>query len=234
MIDHDEEVTLRLRAPVRISLPQGPPPPGGFPALVALHGHGETPERLARHLRLPARTPYARIHPGAPHPILVGRGEQRRQGRSWYVYTGDAAAFAEELRRAERLLLDGLEEILASHPIRRDGLVLMGFSQGGYLAATTALRHRDLFRGLVAVSSRIKTEILESELAGAAGYPVLVVHGNADDRVPPDPQRKEVERLLAAGLDVRTCFHPGGHHLGAEVGRAVHAFVTELLEGEAG
>jgi len=172
-----ETCACRLETPFRLELPPGSAPAGGHPLLVALHFRGGSGERLARKLQSPEPLPYARLFLSGPIPAVIGEGEARRVGYSWYSYTGDRAALLEELVRAESCLLDCLEQVGGRHPVDLDRMVVLGHSQGGYLASFAALRRRNRFRGLVAVSCRIKHEVLGEALEAAAGFPVLGIHG---------------------------------------------------------
>ena len=213
----------------RLDIPEGPVPPGGHPLVVALHGHGENGTRFARLLGLEASGPFATLYPTAPHTITAQGRDGPRDGSSWYTYIGDAAALLAELARAENHLLETLRAATQGQPVNLQRSVLLGHSQGGYLASFTALRNRNFFRGLVAISCRVKTEVLTEEIAAAPGYPILCIHGKRDRSVLPEPQIEEVERLKEAGLDVRLHLHDRGHGVRPETGSIVREFAAEVL-----
>jgi predicted esterase len=131
-------------------------------------------------------------------------------GASWYQYTGDQAAFLRELAFAERYLVDVLEDAARAHPIDPTRVVLMGYSQGGYLGGVAALRARARYRGFVGVACRVKVEALASEIAAARGYPMLLLHGARDDQTPLAAQQAAHAQLIGAGVDATLHVHEGG------------------------
>ena len=226
-------IPVHWTAGYRLELPPGAPPPGGFPILLALHGFGEDGDTMAERLGPREGATCARLLPDGPFPVELREGERRRIGRAWYQYDGDQETFLRALTWGQDHLRRLLEAVAERHPVDPRRVVLLGFSQGGYLASAAALRERDRYRGLVAVACRIKTEILSDELAAARGYPVLVVHG-ARDRATPCAMQEEAVRVLAgAGLEVEVELHPRGHRLPPESVPRIHTFVDAVLNDAA-
>jgi len=210
-------------------LPTARAPRGGFPVLVALHGYGADAGRMRAQLRGLERAPYARLFLDAPFPTLVREEVPVREGRTWYVYTGDQPAFVRALEFGADFVDRALRRVAAEHPIDARRAALLGYSQGGYLAAYAALRAPRRWRGLVAIACRVKVEALADSLPRARGFPVLVIHGRDDRSVLLDPQRRAVETLKAHGVDVELNVHPGGHGLSRALVPAIDAFVRRAL-----
>jgi len=222
--------SIYVEASYRLELPTGRAPADGWPLLVALHCKGDTGERLAERFRVSEPLPYARLFPSGPVPMILGEaGKGCSVGRSWYSYTGDPDALQEELCRAESILLECVDQVAGHHDVDARRVVALGHSQGGYLASYTALRHRDRFAGLVAVSCRIKHEVLGPELAAAAGYPVLGIHGEKDQSVLPGPQKEAFEVLRRHRLDAVLHLHRGGHGIRRSTLPIIDAFVRRVL-----
>lgn len=215
----------RIPVRVRVELPDAEPPPSGFPFALCLHGYGESAASFAERLALP-EAGFARVFLDAPSEVVVGKGDERRIGRSWYAYTGDQPAFLESLERAEGFVVDAMECIVAGSPLDPRRAVMIGYSQGGYLGSWMAFRHRSRFAGLVAISCRVKTEVLDDEIAAATGYPVLVVHGERDPATAFEPQARSVGVLESAGVDVNFHVHDGGHG----IRRAVLPVIADFVE----
>ena len=140
------------------------PEPGPAPLLVALHGQGMSADRFLRILLPLDKGPLRLVIPEGMYPYEIRREDRIVIGYSWYLYRGDQAEFRAHLARSEEHLRSLLDEIEARHPVDRKRSVLLGFSQGGYLAGFVGLRHRDRFGGLVIASARLKHEFLEKEL----------------------------------------------------------------------
>ncbi|HYC79326.1 MAG TPA: dienelactone hydrolase family protein, partial [Planctomycetota bacterium] len=213
-----------------LKTPGGPAPRDGFPVLLALHGFGDDGPRLDARLTIPDEAPYARLFPDAPFPV-EGKDDagRPRLGRSWYAYDGDQERFLSALRFAEGYLRDALDAAARRAPVDPRRVVLFGYSQGGYLAAVAAFRDRTRYRALAGAACRVKTEALGRELIGAAGYPVLLLHGRADAHTPLDRQEAAVAELRRAGVDVALKVHDGGHGLRRDAGVEVDAFVRRAF-----
>jgi predicted esterase len=212
-----------------LTLPAGAPPAGRWPVLLGLHGFGESGERLAARLAGLEGAPYARLYPDGPFPIEMREPEGSRIGATWYQYTGDQEAFLRALAFAEGYLRDLLTAVARKHPVDPGRVVLLGYSQGGYLAGVAAFRDRDRYRGLVGIACRIKTEALERELASARGYPVLLIHGARDQHTAADRQKEAHEELLRHGVESELHVHDGGHGLRTETVPMIDAFVRKAL-----
>jgi predicted esterase len=224
-IEGATRVTLERR--FTLALPAGPPPAGGFPLLVCLHGFGETGSMLAGRLAGLDAAPYARLFPDAPFPVEVREADAVRIGASWYQYTGDQPRFLEALAFAEAYVEEAVRTAAEGRPVDRSRAALLGYSQGGYLAGMAALGRRDRWRGLVGVACRVKTEALSLE--GARGYPVLLIHGERDRHTAADRQREAHEALLRAGVDSTFHVHEGGHGFRSDLAPMIDAFVRRVL-----
>lgn len=214
--------------PWRLELPLDDPPAEGHPVLVALHGYGQSAETFSEELAL-EDPPYALLLPNGPYHGTRSDPETQASGHSWYTYTGDQVAFRRDLETAERFVNTVVDDAAGEHGLDAGRCVLLGHSQGGYLAGFMALRRRDCYRGLVAASCRIKTEFLEEEMRKARGYPVLALHGRWDRSVKPEPQQEAVQVLSRHGVDARLEFHDRGHSLPSATMPLIDTFVRGTL-----
>jgi phospholipase/carboxylesterase len=166
--------------------------------------------------------------PRAPFPMDVR--SEHRIGASWYAYDGDAARFAFELQRTEELLLGLLHAVERERSLRPRSRLLLGYSQGGYCGAPCALRHPELFEGLIVIGARVKTEILGDVLPDAArhGTRVLLVHGRDDAAVPFEFAERSQAELGAAGITTTLRAAPGGHALDAAQLELVHRWLAVI------
>lgn len=195
------------------------------PLLLALHGMGMDEDAFALLLQGLLPLPVRILVPRAPFPVEVRR--ERRIGAAWYAYDGDPARFRRELDRLDGLLLDLVRHVEREHRLAPRARVLLGFSQGGYCGAVVALRHPDVFGGLVVSGARVKTEMLEDEMRAAAArrFRVLLLHGLRDVHVLPEAAERSRDALAASGLDVELHTFDAGHALGREQIEAVRAWL---------
>ena len=200
------------------------------PLVVCLHGWGMNEDWFARLLsrlfKLPAHflIPRATLVAKDPSAETTEAAPPSDEARaSWYEYDGDQTRFRAELARTESLFLSVIRDVEARFRWRPRERYLMGFSQGGYCGSVFALRHPELFNGLIVSGARVKTEILEEDVtrAGAAGMRALLLHGRRDSSVPMEAAERSRAALEAGGVDVSLQSFDAGHSLGREQLRSV-------------
>ncbi len=106
---------------------------------------------------------------------------------------------ADGLRRAANDLDAYLDGVLVDYNLLPEQMVLFGFSQGTMMSLHVAPRREDPVAGVVAFSGRLlEPELLADEVT--AKMPILLVHGDADDVVPPQSLPAAAEGLQEAGF----------------------------------
>ena len=123
-----------------------------------------------------------------------------------------------------------LDALMVDEDVLPEQVVLFGFSQGTMMALHVAPRREDEIAGIVAFSGRLLSpELLKDETLSRP--PVLLVHGDADDVVPPQSLPQAAEALQEAGWqDVYAHIMKGTAHGIAPDGLQVAlAFMTDKL-----
>jgi phospholipase/carboxylesterase len=119
-----------------------------------------------------------------PIPWLDGSSEEESM-RSMVSATEDLNAYLDALMVDEDLL--------------PEQVVLFGFSQGTMMSLHVAPRREDPVLGIVAFSGRLlEPDLLADEVVSR--MPVLLVHGDQDDMVPPQSLPEAAETLQGAGF----------------------------------
>ena len=91
-----------------------------------------------------------------------------------------------------------LDALMVDEDVLPEQVVLFGFSQGTMMALHVAPRREDAVAGIVAFSGRLLSpDTLKDETR--VRPPVLLVHGDADDVVPPQSLPQAAEALQEAG-----------------------------------
>ena len=198
--------------------------------VVLLHGFGAPGTDLvplANELDVPEGTRF--VFPEAPLslPAELGGG-----GRAWWMIDVMRIQMAmmsrqtrdlthevpEGLAAAREMIVGMLAELVDSHGVRRDQLVLGGFSQGAMLAADVALRTDDELAALVLMSG---TYIAEDEwqprMKARQGLRVLQSHGTADPLLPFSIAKRLRDAFNDAGLPVQFVPFDGGHGIAPNV-----------------
>lgn len=168
-------------------------------ALVFLHGYGADAQDL-----------FGLAEPLAPHLpdtlfLSVEAPEPCRSapwGRQWFPIPwidGSSEAEAREgLLSAAADLQAWLDATLEAEGLAADRLALFGFSQGAMMALHCAPRRSETLAGVVACSGRLLApERLAAETLSRP--PVLLLHGDRDEVVPPAAMPEATRALHEAG-----------------------------------
>jgi phospholipase/carboxylesterase len=123
-------------------------------------------------------------------------------GLQWFPIPWIDGSSEEESERGMAQAVDDLNAYLDALMVDEDVLpeqvVLFGFSQGTMMALHVAARREDELAGVVAFSGRLLSpETLADEAVSRP--PILLVHGDQDDVVPPESLPQAAEALQEAG-----------------------------------
>ncbi|MBM9593059.1 alpha/beta hydrolase [Roseitranquillus sediminis] len=199
-------------------------------ALVFVHGYGadgrdllSLAEPLAPHM--PGVAFYA---PDAPEPCTGNP-----MGRQWFPIPwldGSTEAAAEaSMTRSVADLNAFIDKVLADEGLAPERLALVGFSQGTMMSLHVAPRRQEPLACVVGFSGRlVGPERLPGEVVSR--MPVLLLHGDADEVVPPEHLPEAAKALQEAGFDVSAFVMRGTAHGIAPdgLGVALH-FLREKL-----
>ena len=155
-------------------------------------------------------------------------------GFQWFPIPWIDNSSEEESMRGMAQAVDDLNAFLDALMVDEDVLpeqvVLFGFSQGTMMALHVAPRREDEVAGIVAFSGRLMApETLADEVV--VRPPVLLVHGDADDVVPPQSLPQAAEALQEAGWkDVYAHIMKGtGHGIAPDGLSVALAFMRDKL-----
>ncbi|MBT6094918.1 MAG: prolyl oligopeptidase family serine peptidase [Rhodospirillaceae bacterium] len=147
--------------------------------------------------------------PDAPYAF-----DQAPFGRQWFSL-GDMSMENKLLgtQSVAPILDDFIDEQLAAHGLSEHQLALVGFSQGTMVSLHVGLRRTQQLAAIVGFSGiLIGPELLSAELKSRP--PVMLMHGDADDIVPPENLGLAVSALQGMGISVRHEMRPVlGHGL---------------------
>jgi len=203
--------------------------------VVFLHGYGADGNDL-----LGLADPLA---PHMPDTVFLAPNAPERctvnpMGYQWFPIpwidgsSEDAAAAGMQAAAADLdVYLDG---VLADEGITPDRLVLVGFSQGTMMALHVAPRRAAAVAGIVGFSGRLmQPDLLADDTVSRP--PVLLLHGDQDDVVPPQSLPDAANALTAAGFEVFAHVMKGTAHGIAPDGLSVAlAFMRNRLGLETG
>lgn len=137
------------------------------------------------------------VAPDAPENIAMMPGGYQWFPIPWIDGSSEEEA-ARGLGQAAEDLNAFLDALMVDEDVLPEQVVLFGFSQGTMMALQVAPRREDEIAGIVAFSGRLlNPELLKDEVVSRP--PVLLVHGDQDDVVPPQSLPQAAEALQDAG-----------------------------------
>ncbi len=197
--------------------------------VIFLHGYGSSASGLMglAPMLAPVLPTTAFRAPDAP---LVPAGYP--QGRYWFPvpwFDGSSLEAGEEgLRLAVSLLNDYLDRVAEETGIPASRTTLIGFSQGTMLSLFVGPRRQEQLAGIVGFSGYLfEPQRLAAEIVTRP--PVLLVHGELDDLVPPRSMPAAAKVLRELGVEVTTHLSPNTPHSIAQDGlQACADFLASL------
>ena len=212
----------QLTIPETVEIETGDDPVGSIIWLHGLGADGHDFGPVVPELGLDGRLALRFVFPHAPvRPVTINGGVSMR---AWYdILTLDRGGPQDEPGiRESGALLETLigQERSRGVPSRR--IVLAGFSQGGAIAAHTALRYPEPLAGLMALSTylplrdRLPAEVFESSDVQPLDLPIFMAHGQFDPVLPIALGEDSRDQLVNAGYDVEWREYPMAHAVCAE------------------
>ena len=187
--------------------------------VVFLHGYGADGNDLielgrAWQQHLPEA---AVVSPHAPEPCGMAPG-----GRQWFTLTfRDPNERWVGVNKAAPVLERFISAELARHQLPASALAVVGFSQGTMMALHVGLRRTAApaaivgYSGLLVLPPSSGPESIKGEIKSRP--PVLLVHGDHDELIPPQALFQSSQGLAALGLPVQWHLSAGiGHGIDAE------------------
>ncbi|MCP5075623.1 MAG: prolyl oligopeptidase family serine peptidase [Rhodobacteraceae bacterium] len=198
--------------------------------VIFVHGYGADgrdliglADPLAEHM--PDTVFYA---PDAPNPCKMNPMGYEWFPIPWLDGSSEAVARAGMVEAVQTL--DGwLSEVMEKEGMTPAQTVLLGFSQGTMMSLHIAPRRAEPLACVVGFSGRLlEGERLASE--ATSKMPILLVHGDMDDMVPPASMPEAADALTAAGYEVYTHTSEGtGHGIAPDgLGLALQFMVQNL------
>jgi len=182
------------------------------------------------------------LKPHLPDTIFLAPNAPERSvmnpmGFQWFPIPWIDGSSEEEaaagMARAAEDLNAFLDRVMVDEDMLPDQVALVGFSQGTMMSLHVAPRREDALAGVVGFSGRlVNPEALAEEVV--VRPPILLVHGDQDDVVPPQSLPEAAEALEAAGFtEVYAHIMQGTAHGIAPDGLSVAlAFLRQVLGQE--
>ena len=175
-----------------------------LPLVIAIHGLGDRPESFVRL--------FDRID-GRMRIIVPFGTTPHGDGFSWFPLARlDPQKLAEGTGRAADGLAAMLAEVERARPTRGRPIVT-GFSQGGMLSFTLAVKHPERVGEALPLAGLLAPPLYPTTLPmGKVAPKVQAFHGDADSIVPMSGAKETVRALVAAGFSAELTTYPGVEH----------------------
>ncbi len=150
------------------------------------------------------------IAPNAPEKCV-----NNPMGYQWFPIPHMDGSSQEMARQSQAASVDLLNEFLTEamekEGVAADKTFLIGFSQGTMMSLHVGPRRDDQLAGIVGFSGRLlDPELLDAELKTKP--PILLIHGDQDQVVPPENLPLAASALSKAGMEVYTHISEGTAH----------------------
>ena len=195
------------------------PAAGQSPLLVGFHGYAESAEMHLERLR---------AIPGADRWLIVSvqglhrfyRGRSQDVVASWMTRQDRELAIADNVSYVASVVDRVSREWAAGQP-----LIFAGFSQGVATTFRAAAASTRGVSGVVALGGDVPLELDQPALARIPA--ALIGRGADDEWYAPAKFAEDLQRLMAAGVDVRPIEFDGGHEWSADFNRAAGEFLRQ-------
>lgn len=200
---------------------------GPFPTVVLLHGWGANAHDLLGFAPFLHGGQALVLCPQGQVSIPIGRA---MRGYGWFHLVPGQPPNPEEFQRGADALRAFVDQAIERYPVDRERIVVMGFSQGGTMAYDLALRDPGRYAGMAALASWFPGILADTlpRLPEHEGFPVLVLHGTRDDRLPIERARESRETLRPYGVAMTYREMEGmGHEIREDALRTILAWLDE-------
>ncbi len=186
----DKKVGFRYE----VTTPKGLNKSKAAPLVVALHGFGSS----AADEKDTWREAAASI--GAI--LLTPQGTNQR---------GSSYNWGDNLDEIEENIMSAIDDVMDKQKIDKKKIVIAGFSQGGWLAYSLALRNPDTFCGAIPVCGLCKESESAFDEDAVKNLRVCILYGSDDEDEILDSNKKAAEKFKQSGAKVSVKAYDGGH-----------------------
>jgi len=169
--------------------------------------------------------------------IISVRAPQAMQpyGNAWYTINFDATGAKwsddEEAKQSRDLIAKFIDEAVATYPVNKDNVTLLGFSQGTILSYAVALTYPEKVNNIIALSGYVNPAILPADIE-TKDYSKLnfyCSHGSVDQVIPVDWARKAPVFLKSLNIKHEYSEFPVGHGVAPQNFYALKEWLTSFI-----
>tara|TARA_B100001059_G_scaffold216059_1_gene234126 strand:+ start:318 stop:968 length:651 start_codon:yes stop_codon:yes gene_type:complete len=151
-------------------------------------------------------------------------------GYQWFDLTKDDPNYIlNESIKAEKIILEFLEEIKREYNLDNDKIILSGFSQGCMISINVGLTSEKPFNSIVGFSGKIiNVDDLKKRKKNLTN--TLLIHGDLDDIVSPTHLLEAKDFFLREGINIETHLIKNcGHHIPIEASSLALNYILKKI-----
>jgi phospholipase/carboxylesterase len=206
-----------------------PSGPGPFPTIFAMHGWGSNAMDLQGLAPFVADGRFLVICPQGSFEVEIGA----INGYGWYQMRPGSQPDPEKVDAAVDQLREFIDDACVRYPVDLSKVVVAGFSQGGMMAYSLAMRWPVRFAALVGIATAFPERLasLVTDHDAVQKLPTMVQHGRADQAIDLVRARKSIEALRELKVPVEFREYDCGHEVAADGIRDLSAFLIDKVAG---
>ena len=216
-------MNVSLHHLTRFPAPPAPEAESVYPTILALHGRGSSEQDL---IGLAPYLPKECLWISPRGTFTLGPGSYE-----WFQITQIGRPDAVRLANALQTIDTFIDEIVASYPVDKNKLYLLGFSQGSIVSMSYALIKPQRVTGVIAQSGYIPHESgLEIDEAHIRGKPFILTHGTQDPLLPVEWARRSRDTLQKLEVNVEYHEFSMGHQVTEESLAVINLWLEKQLK----
>lgn len=201
---------------------RGPASVGASPALMGLHGYGQTGPDFLRVIQKWSSPDFLSVAPQGFNQLWDR--ETRNIAFSWLT----AFEKSDNVVRNNRFLASVQDQLAAEGALDPAACFMLGFSQGSSVTYRFAQSHPTRVRGIISVCADLPPDV-EAHLAPIHSIPVLILYGLRDPIFPTEKPIHAADALRKAGMDVEIMSFDRGHVMPSAMGPRVQEWMRRVL-----
>lgn len=190
------------------------------PALVVVHGYGQTAPDFLNEARPLAPADFTLVAPQGFNQIPSR--SQRRITFSWM----SSFEKADSIKRNNEFLGSLIKNLGAEKALHPGRVALLGFSQGSSVVYRLAARHPERFRAVISLCADIPPDV-EAEIERLKGISFMVLYGLKDPLIPNEKSIHAANVLRQAGHDVTEIPFDAGHLIPVDLAPRIQAWLRD-------
>jgi len=192
------------------------------PALVGLHGYGQTGPDFLQVIQKWAPPEFLSVAPQGFNQLWDR--ETRKIAFSWLT----AFEKHDNVARNNRFLVSVQDQLAAEGALDPAACFYLGFSQGSSVAYRFAQSHPSRVRGIISVCADLPPDV-EAHLAPIQHIPVMILYGLRDPIFSSEKPLHAADVMRKAGMDVEIVSFDRGHVMPSAMGPRVQEWMRRVL-----